>query len=52
MAKRAINVSACALDNAVSYMDADQFLLAQGTEDAVEGVTAFFEKRPGSYSGN
>lgn len=52
MAKRAINVSANALDNAVSYMDADQFLLAQGTEDAAEGVAAFFEKRPGSYSGN
>lgn len=52
MAKRAINASACALDNAVSYMDADQFLLAQGTEDAVEGVTAFFEKRRGSFSGN
>jgi enoyl-CoA hydratase/carnithine racemase len=52
MAKRAINASACALDNAVSYMDADQFLLAQGTEDAVEGVTAFFEKRPGSFKGN
>lgn len=52
MAKRAINASACALDNAVSYMDADQFLLAQGTEDAVEGVAAFFEKRPGRFKGN
>ena len=52
MAKRAINASACALDNAVSYMDADQFLLAQGSEDAIEGIAAFFEKRPGSFSGN
>ena len=52
MAKRAINVSACSLDNAVSHMDADQFLLAQGTEDAVEGIAAFFEKRPGSFRGN
>jgi enoyl-CoA hydratase/carnithine racemase len=52
MAKRAINASATALDNAVSYMDADQFLLAQGTEDALEGATAFFEKRPPHFSGN
>jgi enoyl-CoA hydratase len=52
MVKRAINVSTTALDNAVSYMDADQFLLAQGTEDAAEGATAFFEKRPSQFTGN
>ncbi|MDX1733137.1 MAG: enoyl-CoA hydratase/isomerase family protein, partial [Halioglobus sp.] len=52
MAKRAITASAGALDNAVSFMDADQFLLAQKTEDAREGPLAFFEKREGDFKGN
>lgn len=52
MAKRGINASATALDNATSFMDADQFLLAQGSDDAREGIAAFFEKRDGKFSGN
>jgi enoyl-CoA hydratase/carnithine racemase len=52
MAKRAINASATALDSAVSFMDADQFLLTQETEDALEGAMAFFKKRPPQFTGN
>jgi enoyl-CoA hydratase/carnithine racemase len=52
MAKRGITASVTALDNAASFMDADQFLLAQGSEDAAEGLRAFFAKREGEFSGN
>lgn len=52
MTKRAVTASATALNDAVSYMDADQFLLTQGTEDALEGAMAFFEKRDGRFKGN
>ncbi|MCB1841374.1 MAG: enoyl-CoA hydratase/isomerase family protein [Halioglobus sp.] len=52
MAKRAITTSATALNQAVSFMDADQFLTTSSTEDALEGALAFFEKRPGEFTGN
>lgn len=52
MIKRAVNVSANALGDATSFMDADQFLLTQGMEDAVEGAQAFFEKRMATFKGN
>lgn len=52
MTKRAVTTSATALNNAVSFMDADQFLFAQGTEDATEGALAFFEKREADFKGN
>jgi enoyl-CoA hydratase len=52
MAKRAINTSANALNDATSFMDVDQFMLAQTMEDAREGALAFFEKRPADFKGN
>jgi len=52
MTKQAINACANALNDATSFMDADQFLLTQGTEDAREGAMAFFEKREAEFKGN
>ena len=52
MAKRLVNASATALDSAISQMDADQFLLTQGMDDATEGIDAFFARRDPSFKGN
>jgi enoyl-CoA hydratase/carnithine racemase len=51
MIKRAVNTSANALNDATSFMDADQFLLTMGMEDATEGARAFFEKRKADFKG-
>lgn len=51
MAKRAITQIATAGNAAASYMDADQFALAALSEDHREAVAAFFEKRPGKFTG-
>lgn len=51
MAKRAITAIATANNAASIYMDADQFALASSSDDYREAVQAFFEKRPGRFSG-
>ncbi len=52
MTKRGITENASALASASSFMDGDQFLLAQNTEDALEGAMAFFDKREPKFTGN
>lgn len=51
MIKRSVNALAGALDAAVMHADADQWLLGTRTADFAEAVSAFREKRPGSFTG-
>jgi enoyl-CoA hydratase/carnithine racemase len=51
MAKRAITQIASALDPVSGYMDGDQYALVALSEDHREAVAAFFEKRPGRFTG-
>lgn len=52
MTKEAVNATANANHHATSYMDRDQYLLTARTEDFKEGAAAFFQKRPGAFTGN
>ena len=51
MAKRAITQVATALNPVATFMDGDQYALAALSEDHREALAAFFEKRPGKFTG-
>ena len=52
MVKRSVNAVSAAMDCAIMHMDADQFLLAAGSADFREGVSAFLEKREPQFRGD
>jgi hypothetical protein len=51
MTKQAVNAVSNALDHAVSYMDLDQSILCQMTEDFKESMEALKEKKQPSIKG-
>ncbi len=51
MCKEDIALAERALHHAVSAIDRDQFLLAQSSDDYLEGVRSFLEKRPPAFKG-
>ncbi len=52
MTKEAVDALDKANHHASTFMDRDQYLLTRLSDDFREGVAAFFEKRPGKFSGD
>ena len=51
MTKMTVNRLAHALDDLASHMDVDQYAIASKTEDHLEGVAAFLERRKPKFRG-
>lgn len=51
MTKKTVNAVANVLDDAISHMDVDQFMLCQLTEDYAEALSAFLGKRKPTFKG-
>jgi len=52
MIKQSVNMVSSALDQAIMHMDTDQNMLTAGTEDRVEGIDAYFNKRAPKFTGD